>query len=157
MEHHKGYGLFPGPGAGTTQSGEEGFWPASFAAGRLAGTLGLSDDQEVSQARLNRLLKQPLKTSAQEGRRHPENLPPPPKHRDELSSHQCRAEFLDAEAEHLRSHHEMSSWAEVPRLEAEGHQVLDCMWVYTYKFDSAGFLRKCKARLVVRGASRPEG
>jgi hypothetical protein len=45
----------------------------------------------------------------------------------------------------------MNSWQEVPRQEAQGQQILDCMWVYTYKFDKAGFLIKCKARLVVRG------
>jgi len=35
--------------------------------------------------------------------------------------------------------------------ETRGAQVLDCMWVYVYKFDKHGRLAKCKARLVVRG------
>jgi hypothetical protein len=44
----------------------------------------------------------------------------------------------------------MQSWVEVDAREAPG-QVLDCMWVYIYKFNKHGFFRKCKARLVVRG------
>ena len=36
-------------------------------------------------------------------------------------------------------------------LVGEDEQVLDCMWVYTYKYNKAGWLEKCKARLVVRG------
>lgn len=47
----------------------------------------------------------------------------------------------------------MRSWSEInakdPR--TEGKQVLDCMWVYIYKYDKHGRFLKCKARLVVRG------
>uniref|UniRef100_A0A093V6S6 Copia protein n=1 Tax=Talaromyces marneffei PM1 TaxID=1077442 RepID=A0A093V6S6_TALMA len=42
-------------------------------------------------------------------------------------------------------------WSKVPYSYAKGRQVLDCMWVYVYKFDKHGRLLKCKARLVVRG------
>jgi hypothetical protein len=40
---------------------------------------------------------------------------------------------------------------EVDKQLATGKELLDCMWVYVYKFDKHGRLVKCKARLVVRG------
>src|SRR4029077_10746745 len=45
------------------------------------------------------------------------------------------------------------TWLEISRLDPRinGRRVLDCMWVYVYKFDKHGRLLKCKARLVVRG------
>jgi hypothetical protein len=47
----------------------------------------------------------------------------------------------------------MKSWSEVlaKRIKAAGHQILSCMWVYTYKLDKNHHLLKCKARLVVQG------
>ena len=45
----------------------------------------------------------------------------------------------------------MKSWSEVEKQEARGQQILDCMWVYTYKFNRDGTLKNCKARIVVRG------
>ena len=47
----------------------------------------------------------------------------------------------------------MKSWSEIPlkRIKLTGQQILDCMWVYTYKLDKHHRLLKCKARLVVRG------
>ena len=37
------------------------------------------------------------------------------------------------------------------------NQVLDCMWVFTYKTDSDGYLVKCEARLVVCGNQQEVG
>ena len=47
----------------------------------------------------------------------------------------------------------MKLWSEVPlkQIKQTGQQILDCMWVYTYKLDQKHHLVKCKARLVVRG------
>jgi hypothetical protein len=61
--------------------------------------------------------------------------------------------FQEAERAHLASHREMRSWSEVPlkKIKLTGQQILDCMWVYTYKLDKHHQLLKCKARLVVRG------
>src|ERR1043166_30207 len=45
----------------------------------------------------------------------------------------------------------MKTWAKICRRKVpQGSQVLDCMWVYVYKFATRGRLVKCKARLVVR-------
>jgi hypothetical protein len=60
--------------------------------------------------------------------------------------------FEKAELEHLKSHSDMKSWSEVARSSiSKKIQVLDCMWVYVYKFDKHGRFVMCKARLVVRG------
>jgi len=36
-------------------------------------------------------------------------------------------------------------------LQVKGYRVLDCKWVYVYKFDKHGRFTKMKAQLVVRG------
>src|SRR5436305_8826202 len=60
--------------------------------------------------------------------------------------------FEQAEEDHLKSYHEMKSWIKVQRNSiAKKQQVLNCMWVYLYKFNKHGRFLKCKARLVVRG------
>ncbi len=73
---------------------------------------------------------------------HRRQLPPPPRHSNELDNrkknsrlHALYEEFRAAEQVHLQSHKEMKSWREVPLVERRGKQLLDCMWVYTYKFD----------------------
>ena len=47
----------------------------------------------------------------------------------------------------------MKSWTEIdsrdPR--TKGHKILNCGWVYIYKFDKHGRFLEVKARLVVRG------
>ncbi len=75
----------------------------------------------------------------------------PPKRPKDLEEHAYGAEFRQAEAAHLASHQEMRSWVEVTRANARGNKVLDCRWVYTYKFDKHGRFLQAKARLVVRG------
>lgn len=47
----------------------------------------------------------------------------------------------------------MTSWIETPlrSIRRTGQQILDCMWVYTYKLNKHHQFIKCKARLVVRG------
>jgi len=65
--------------------------------------------------------------------------------------------FLQAEDDHLKSHQQMRSWIETEKSEAKGSQILDCMWVYHYKFDKRGRFNKCKARLVVRGDQQAVG
>ena len=47
----------------------------------------------------------------------------------------------------------MQSWTEIDQsdLTVQGKQVIQCMQVYTYKFDKHGCFQKCKAQLVVQG------
>jgi len=51
----------------------------------------------------------------------------------------------------LQSHSTIKSWIEVEKLKAQNQQILDYIWVYTYKFNQDGTFKSCKARLVVRG------
>lgn len=95
---------------------------------------------------MRRLLAQGLKP-------HRDQLPPLPTAHSEREDHTLCEWLKDAEKEHLDSHHKMRSWTEVPakKIRATGQQILDCMWVYTYKLDKNHHLLKCKARLVVQG------
>ncbi|KAL9563995.1 hypothetical protein ACKAV7_011855 [Fusarium commune] len=80
-------------------------------------------------------------------------MPPLPRSHSDLINHPMGILFEEAETAHLRSHDEMESWTEIPRDDprTKGNQILDCMWVYVYKFGKHGRFQKCKARLVVRG------
>jgi hypothetical protein len=71
----------------------------------------------------------------------------------DLQGHKFEREFKQAEIDHLESHRQMKTWIEISRFDSRvrDSQILDCMWRYTYKFNKHGYLRKCKARLVVRG------
>ena len=109
--------------------------------------IGHLDGKILDRAQLQRLLRSP------KGMRgvHRRNLPPPPTRHKDLEMHPLGQLFEQAETHHLQSHIPMNSWTKIDRLDAQGEQVLDCMWIYVYKFDKHGRLLKCKARLVVRG------
>ena len=139
-------------------------WKASFYAGTqvqpsktMAQRLpkkgrkvrAIPQEKPVNKAKIRRLLAQP------DGWRriHRRELPPEPRTHEDLDIHLLGDEFRKAERDHLKSHVPMNSWTEISKFDPEGeeHQILDCMWVYVYKFDKHGRLAKCKARLVVRG------
>jgi hypothetical protein len=140
-------------------------WKASFHAGtqvQASKTTALrlpkrrkryrdvsNESKSINKAKIKRILMQPdgLK------RLHRRDLPPEPGKHADLDDHALGEKFRKAEKEHLQSHIPMNSWTEISRKDPEvnGHQILDCMWVYVYKFDKHGRLAKCKARLVVRG------
>jgi hypothetical protein len=122
-------------------------WKAAFVAGRQATPVGMLHGKKIDKAKFQRLLKDPNKCL------HRRQMPPLPQTHADLETHLLGNLFKEAEANHLRSHDEMRSWTEISRqdLRARGNQILDCMWVYVYKFDKHGRFQKCKARLVVRG------
>ena len=107
-----------------------------------------NNNKSINKARIRRILTQPngLKQL------HQRELPPEPEKHEDLDDHVLGEEFRKAERDHLQSHVPMNSWTEISKHDPEvkGHKVLDCMWVYVYKFDKHGRLAKCKARLVVR-------
>ena len=82
---------------------------------------------------------------------HKRDLPEAPKTMKDLEGHPFKDQFIKAQQEHLASHKQMDSFVEVPWSRAKGQRVLSCMWVFTYKTDKHGHLKKCKARLVVCG------
>jgi hypothetical protein len=121
-------------------------WQAAFMAGTQAGIVGTYEGKQVDKAKIQRLLAQGVKRHLQE---LPELLTPFSK----LEEHEMAKQFKEAEEVHLQSHRDMESWTEVAAapVKRRGQQVLDCMWVYTYKLDKEHRLVRCKARLVVRG------
>jgi hypothetical protein len=121
-------------------------WEAAFMAGTQGGLVGTHHGKIIDKTQMNRRLRQGLKL-------HLSELPPPPTSHTKLETHPLRSWFKEAEKEHLESHREMESWSETPVKTARltGQQILDCMWVYTYKLDKDHCLIKCKARLVVQG------
>ena len=121
-------------------------WAAAFMAGTQAAGAVRIDGNVLDKAALNRML---IKGTSI----HLSQLPKPPTGREILSNHPLGKQFEDAEKDHLEGHKQMNSWTEVPAkpVQRSGEQILDCMWVYTYKLDQHHHLLKCKARLVVRG------
>lgn len=121
-------------------------WKAAFAAGRHAAPIGKINGKQIDRAKFLRILSQPKSL-------HRSQLPAPPRSHGDLATHLMGTLFNEAERIHLNSHREMQSWIEISKSDqsARNQQVLDCMWVYTYKSDKHGRFQKCKARLVVRG------
>ena len=121
-------------------------WAAAFMAGTEAGSLGEHSGGKIDKAQLKRLLAKGVKI-------HQSQLPDPPTARSNLDTHPMGELFKEAQRLHLDSHKVTKSWTEVPykAAKASGQQILDCMWVFTYKFNQDNQFLKCKARLVVRG------
>ena len=122
---------------------------ASFNAGTLAQITGAQNHQVIDRARIQRLLRQPQGLKAL----HRRDLPPEPVYHRDLANHPLGTLFEPAEKDHLRGHEQMKTWTETQRTDprAKEKQILDCKWVYLYKYDKHGRLAKCKAKLVVRG------
>jgi Reverse transcriptase (RNA-dependent DNA polymerase) len=134
------------PKAGTFQIHRTESWEAAFLAGSRSGTAGKVNNKVISKAQLERLLRKPLAL-------HRRDLPPPPTKHSDLEKHPMGHLFEQAEMGHLKSHEIMKSWLEINSRDpkVKGHRVLDCKWVYVYKFDKHSRFLKTKARLVVRG------
>ena len=143
---------------------------AAMAAGRLAAPVAWSEKgQLLDKAAVIRSHRKgdsratnpqqplqpwkPLHKRIQQGQKvHRRELPTVPRSHSDLHNHPMEQLFLAAEEDHLQGHQSMKTWTNIPRGEVgRGQQILDCMWVYTYKCDSHGNFTKCKARLVVRG------
>jgi len=110
------------------------------------GVLGELGGKTLDKAQLKRLLSKGMKP-------HRSQLPMPPTCKYKLEDHPLYEMLKEAEQLHLSSHQQMNSWTEVSAttVKRTGHQILNGVWVYTYKPDKHHKLRKCKARLVVRG------
>ena len=124
-------------------------WKASFNAGTLAQITGAQDHKVIDRAKIQRLLRNSQGLKAL----HRRHLPPEPVNHKDLANHPLGTLFEQAEKDHLRGHEQMKTWTEIQCTDsrAKGQQILDCKWVYIYKYDKHGRLAKCKARLVVRG------
>src|SRR5690606_5581924 len=87
-------------------------------------------------------------------RRHRRNLPPAPTHHAEAMKHSYRDDWIRAEQDELHKLKELNTFEVVSRSQAETAP-LPLKWVYTYKFNKAGYLTKFKARIYVRGDIQP--
>jgi transposase InsO family protein len=151
-------------------------WRTAFNAGRLVNVLGTYKGETVSKAKLVRTTKnlsscpgsealslsgtrqvKPAQSKSalleklKAGKCYRRELPPLPKTHKDLANHLLGEQFKVAEKDHLSSHRIANTWYEVRKQKAVEKELLDCMWVYVYKFDKHGRLVKCKARLVIRG------
>jgi hypothetical protein len=121
-------------------------WKAAFMAGTQAGVVGTYNNKAIDKAELQRRLATGIKV-------HRKDLPELPTSFTRLDNNQMEKQWREAQQVHLQSHHTLYSWKETPAkpVKQSGQQILDCMWVYTYKLDKHNQFIKCKARLVVRG------
>ena len=72
------------------------------------------------------------------------------KHYKNFKDHPYEKNFRDSMKQQIKQHkQDFNSWTAVDRRESNGHQVLDCQWVFKYKTGKHGELLKCKARIVV--------
>lgn len=126
-------------------------WHAAFHAGTRGGSVTLPDGKTLSKAGIERRMrhKKPI---------YRRELPKPPDRHEDIAKHPMGSWFEQAEHDHLQSHAEMGSWTEISARDRciAGHKILDCRWVYVYKFDKRGRFVKAKARLVVRGDQQPK-
>jgi hypothetical protein len=81
---------------------------------------------------------------------HRDDLPPPPRHWNELKRHAHGKQFEAAAVVEFDSCWKKCTFAK-PDITAHRADAVPLIWVFTYKFDEDGYLLKYKARLVVRG------
>jgi hypothetical protein len=86
---------------------------------------------------------------------HRRDMPPEPKHFKELKSHPYGEEFVAAakkEAAQLKVNGTVEEVTKTPGMPS----LLPLKWVFTYKYNKHGYLRRFKARICVRGDLQPD-
>lgn len=90
-------------------------------------------------------------------RLHRDQLPPPPKSWQELKQHPHALGFLAAAQTEVTALQSKGMFESIPLTPQIASQtVLPLLWVFTYKFDTDGYLLKYKARICVRGDLQPQ-
>jgi hypothetical protein len=99
-------------------------------AGTRAALIGRYEEKIIDKAQLQRMLSKGIKP-------YQSQLPPLLKAFLDLKAHPLYDMFKEAERIHLESYKQIELWTKVPAslIKRAGHQILDCMWVYTYKLD----------------------
>ena len=87
--------------------------------------------------------------TAKKARLHRDNLPPPPKSWRDINRHPYKAEFIQAAEREYKALQDMETFVET--VKPGNKQILPLLWVFTYKFDTDGYVTKFKARICVRG------
>lgn len=120
-------------------------WKTAFNAEWMSQWIGKLNDQILNWTQIQHLLC----SSADMKAVHWWNLSLLSTRHTDIETHSLSHLFEQTEKNHLQSHVSMNFWTEIDQTETKEKQVLDCMWVYVYKFDKHDQLLKCKARLVV--------
>lgn len=82
---------------------------------------------------------------------HRDELPPEPDGWKEMMNHPYREGFLAACAFEIQTIERKDTYDVIQRPNDRSIQILPLRWVFSYKFDSSGYLSKLKARICVRG------
>src|SRR3982074_1841882 len=86
-------------------------------------------------------------------RLHRSNLPPPPQNWKQLEKHEHMEGFKAAIEKEIRDLENYETWEVVETPISQ--KPLPLKWVFTYKFNTDGYLEKYKARIYVRGDLQP--
>src|SRR5271154_975916 len=84
----------------------------------------------------------------------PMKCTPPPRTWKELQSHIYRKEFEEAAKKEYQNVEDRGTFKTVPK--TPDIKVIPLTWVFTYRFDTDGYLAKFKARICVRGDLQPK-
>ena len=84
---------------------------------------------------------------------HQTTLPAAPAHYKDLEKHQYRLEFKNAANQEFQTLIRKGTFKKVPW--DKTRKLLPLRWVFTYKFDTNGYLTRFKARLCARGDLQP--
>ena len=70
----------------------------------------------------------------------------------DLEAHSLEDLFKQTEIDHFRSHAQMNFWFKIEKKNStiKKQQVLDCIWIYIYKFTKKKMLTKCKTHLIMQ-------
>ena len=125
-------------------------WKTVFAAGRLAQPEKIQQSRHQIGEEKDSIIKEKIevvmKTQQELEFFHQKQLSSESKTHQDLDIHLLEDLFKQAEIDHLRSHAQMNSWFKIEKKNpaVKEQQVLDCMWVYVYKFMKKEMLAKCK-------------
>lgn len=88
---------------------------------------------------------------------HRDHLPEPPKNWKDILNHRFRDEFQAAAQVEIDAISNKSTWEIINKseIQSKSNRPLPLKWVFTYKFDTNGYLTKFKARICVRGDLQP--
>jgi hypothetical protein len=85
---------------------------------------------------------------------HRTSLPPPPGTWKQLEEHPLSEGFKSAAQKEFQELEKRGTWCQIDSQEAS-IRPLPLKWVFTYKFDTDGYLDRFKARICVRGDLQP--
>lgn len=86
---------------------------------------------------------------------HRSRLPPPPASYRATRSHIMASDWWKGMTREMEKMEEQDV-AEIIKWDGDQKRLLNLCWVYAYKFNEAGNLTQCKARLCVRGDQQPK-